>query len=329
MIPENGLEMALLSAGFDSNGVTVNPSVEENQKISRYMGLLDQIEFPERLMELQLKLESDIPYFEISSDGSIREYFSNFGVLIENKRDLRLFSYALASKISALDRKDKRVGPALKKLDYRRNLQNLPKSLSKLETIVSDFGSLAGPFSSVLQYVLEQTGKGFRMVEDGKDATNPYTGVLTIKPAEGNSALISINLQESEAEVRDILKFYVRKLPESEKLEIFPLNFLGGGCNQNIKYQSVDLGFFKNYADFPHSVESYLTGERYSERLELVKLDEEEMIKQLVTETLEFPDKYVKSFQNYFRVLFNLPSIMHNYIERTESSLRDILSSTL
>lgn len=329
MVPKNDLERALVSTGFDSNGVIINTSVGEDEKIGGYMELLNHIESPERLIELQLKLESDLPYFEISSDDSIRNYFSHFGVQISNKRDLRLFSYTLAQKISGLDREDEQTKPILRQLDYRRSLQNLPKSLSKLETILSDFGSLAGPFSSVLQYVLEQTGKGFRMVEDGKVATSPYSGILTIKPIGKNSAKISINLQEPSSEVRDVLEFYARKLPELGTLEILPLRVFNRDWSLNVNSQMVNPGFFKYSRYFGSPAGDYLDGKPESEKLSLVKLNEEDMIKGLVKTALESPDEYMKSLQNYFKVLFNLPKIMGNYNERMQGDFRGILDSTM
>ncbi len=347
MTPENNLERALVSARFGPEGIVVNPKTEEEQKVLQYEGVLSQIESPERLIELQLRLEEDLPYFQISSDESIRDYFTRFGVQITDKRDLQLFSYALANQIDSLDKTDERVGPSLENLSYRRQLHQFPKVLSDLEKTVSDFSSLNAPFDVALHYAWEAVQKkGFKMDEKGENATDPYDAQIIIEPYPGESIHFLIKINDS-----DSLEFYlhpkyktrkavVRKgfwkqrviveedTGESKGLGIIPLKIFDRKWNKNIEKRNYKGVSGITQYDYP--VLAYMANNLHKDELaELVRFDAERMLKVLVDHSLIIPDLYMKSLQTYLGIILRLPKIMHNYVERTKGDLIGILNSGL
>lgn len=346
MVPRNGLEKALMSPVFTEGGIEMNPELEENQKISEFGKLLSQIDSPERIIELQLKLDEQFPYFQISPEEAIRDYFSNFGIPISNKRDLELFSFALAQRVDELDRSDEKVGSALKQRDYRIQLQTLPRILSDLERTVSDFEVLKAPFEAVIRYVWETSQKGFRMKEEGRNALEQYPGKLTIDSGT-HSYSITIELQSDN---QDVLEFHVtpkvkfdvveevrkrrffrdgrvsKDIPiRTEGFDILPCRIFDRTWGENINNELYDGNNWvkgTSYYITHHKIEGV-----YNERVSVFGSDE--AIDSFVSEMLIDPDSRIQSFQAYLKIFFNLPNIMNNYAERTRTGLKNMLDTTL
>lgn len=339
MVPSSDLERALMSTRFNGEGIQTDSSSIETQRIEEFQGVLAGIN-PERIIDLQIRLDEDLPYFQISSDESIRDYFSRFGVPITNKRDLELFSSALSERVSSLDKENEKVRTNLEGLAYRKQLHDLPRVLKSLDQTLSNFNALEAPFEVVMRYVFEQTSRGFKMKENGNKALEPYPGVLSVTPDQGcfqveytlgDEDVLAFGVaKEKRIELVDKVKKR-RFLPDKnvkrnafietgESLG-FPLKIFGREWRGNKEVWIPNLGCYRG------ALEAYTHHNFFNEYV--VKIKTGKLIGSFVSAMLADPDRYAKSFQVYLKTLFNLPSIMHNYTLRTEMTLKESLDSTI
>lgn len=350
MVPKNDLEKALTYTHFSPGGVEVSSQLEMDQKSSGYSGLLTQIS-PERIVELQLRLDEDIPYFQISSDESIGIYFARFGIPISSRADLELFSSALAQRIDSLDKKDEKVGSALEHLGYIRQLHQLPQALSKLEKSVSNFEQLSNPFKAVVEYVWTNVHKNkFRMKEEGISASEPYPANVEITPSQNSSVDVSIVIKGKE----DRLDFYIHpvyktkevvksekgwfgtqkkivvreKVGEPERLELIPIRIFDITWTKNAQIYNSSQYPKGHYVD--QRVTQYLANDLDGKSMsDVIRFGADASLIVFSKTALTYPDAYMKSLQTYIEVILRLPSIMHNYAERTSGTLQKVLDSGL
>lgn len=95
----SALERSMGSADFCSPTSIEPRSLASDAFREKHLSLLDRIRSPEKLVDLQLKLSEEEPYFALCTDEAIAAYFSKWGIPISTKRELELFGLAIDERI--------------------------------------------------------------------------------------------------------------------------------------------------------------------------------------------------------------------------------------
>lgn len=354
MAPNTGIEKALHYAmvRVETGSIEPNQQLDEDKKREQYTTLLDQVDLPQKVAELQLRFDEDKPYFDLCGDEAIAAYFSRWGVPIHSRRDLTLFSEALADKVRVLAPYDENVQRQLAQRDYQKQLQELPAAISRLEQTVSEFDALKPSFNAVLRYVWEAvTHQGFKMEEDGDKAIKKYPGAISIQAVVYNSIVYDSVRMQVRLSTQDSFEWYLtphykdkivvparkrrfwldrkaetEKTNELERLEILPINLFTTGYDKNTEKILIVEGFFDR-ALFYDPVELYIKEKHPDAVKRVVRVSPEELADLLKGIAVKSPDRRLKSFQTGLRLVLNLPILMGNYTKRLEGSMRNILET--
>ncbi|NQV91335.1 hypothetical protein HQ489_02580 [Candidatus Woesearchaeota archaeon] len=334
-LPETGLEQALSYTSFSADGsLEVSSQMGDDQRRAQYGTLLDQVQDPNKVAALLVRLEEDNPYFQLCSDENIHAYFQRFGISIASQRDLELFNETLGERVRTLADSNETVKAQLAERDYKRELGALPSVISKLEEQVHEYGALKKPFSAVMRYVWEAvTQEDFRMHEEGSKATEPYEGKITIEPHELNPKAVHIKIKLSN-EDEDELDFVLKPTYKTKKVTIERSYWLNG--NKEVTTDEVEnltllpiILFNKLISrNFHWSGRQYIEdGIIYKDKSKKVILmnQSSDFVDMLVQETLTKPDQYSKYLETYLKLILNFPKIMHNYTDRTRVNLGTVL----
>ena len=339
---KTSLERALTYAVVADEIIKISPQLERDQKISQYQKLLDQIDSPEKVGELLLKLEDQKPYFQLCSDEAIADYFSRFQVPITSRKDLDLFAETLAEKVDTLAESNPKVESQVKQRAYLKQLQELPVALSKLEETVSGYGALNKPVAAILRYVWEAVTKyGFRMKEEKKEAFGSNK-LICIQSGPGKSVYIKISLDENRDEEQfNSLEFYLnpifkeiteekksffrkkrisfKKTEELTSFEILPIVIIDSIFIEYQNYYNSRINNRKTRIEECIANQKKLGG----------GIDSKVFVDQLKLKILECPERYASVSQRHIEILLDLPIIMDNYTKRTTKTLKDILQTSL
>lgn len=318
------IEQAVHYAQLKGNLIETNSRLDRDQKREEYVRLLDQVDSPQNVAELQLRFEEDKPYFQLCDDKAIASYFSRWKVPITTKSDLDLFSDALAEKVTALALYDEKVRAQLEQRDYRKQLRELPAALSNLEQAISEYDTLKLPFKAVMRYAWEAISlDGFKMEEDGSKAIEQYPGHISIQPYYNKSVHMKIVLDNDDTfrvyikpryKTRVVApakkrKFWfdakekVEETEEIETIEILPMNFFNTVYNNNSSY-CLEKGRLDS---------------------KIFKIPPESILDLLKEITIKNFDRYETSFQTFLQIILSLPKFMNNHASRKTESMKSIL----
>lgn len=337
--PGSDIEKAVHYAVLNGSSIDTSSQLGDDQKREQYGQLLNQVDSPQRVAELQLRFEEDKPYFQLCDDEAIASYFSRWNVPIATRRDLDLFSDALAEKVTALAPYDESVRTQLEQRDYRRQLRELPATLSSLEQAVSEYDALKPSFKAVMRYVWEAVAlDGFKMREDGRKATEEYKGDISIQPIGNKAVHMKIVLSEN-----DTFELYLNPryktqvtVPAKKRRFWFDVKEKVEETDEIGAVEALPMRFFDRH--YPKNTDlRHVDGHNYQKEpatfcVKRGKLDSEifrtqagcvvDLLKEI---NMMNPDKYGESFQTYLQIVLNLPKLMNNYANRTRESMQGIL----
>lgn len=339
--PGSDLEKAVHYAVLNGDSIETSSQLDDDKRKEQYMELLDQVDSPRKVEELQLRFEGDRPYFQLCDDRAIASYFSRWGVPITTKRDLDLFSDALAEKVMDLATSDEILRTKLEQRNYRRQLEKLPAALASLEQTLSQYDVFKPDFKTIMRYVWEAvTLHGFEMKEDGSKATEQYKGVISIQPCGKKAAYLKIVLGKNDTFELYLNPIYETKVlvpakkrrfwfdikeevevtGEIEAIEVLPTRFFNHHYKTNTGPRPV-------YGDHRCCVSEPV---RYCLNFgkldsEIFRTSPENVVNLLRKISLGNLDIFGESFQTYLRLVLNLPRLMSNYANKIEESMEDIL----
>lgn len=299
------IERAIFYASHTSTGVGVSPQLEKDQKEKEYQSLVSRLENFDKVMSLQERLEQDLPYFELASDENIRSYFSRWGVSIDSKEDLKLFSYVLGERLGELAKSSDSAQKAIQEKEYRLQLRGLPAAISRMNDSLVQLDQFKAPFEAVIRYVNKLICSGFSMNEDGSSALEKYDGHLVISHfSDDNSSplptinycncsirICTIQRLEKECKIYNLeKKHWWRKAKKVERLE---------------RYFTEDISYALKFGGC-----YYGNGNSF------------ENLKRFVRDN---PSTNLPILRDFLGIMFNLPKYIHNYALRTSQQINSVL----
>lgn len=344
---ESSLELALryvqASVRMGRDSLEISPALAEDEQKIVYAKLVDLIESPERVFDFLLRFEDQRAYFQICEDSAIADYFAQFKIPIASKRDIDLFSQVLADRARDLANSDTRLELELEKRGYQRQLQEMPVALSRLKQTIARFDDLEKPFSAIVRYIWETVVlHDFRMQEIGNNALARYDGRILLEPF-GAKKVVHVEYFRDD---KDRLEFFIKPTFKLKREEVIIKRFFFPDTKDYILRESDEVQSFEivplrsfDYDSsnckgrhlkfvFPHDlkidVEHYLHG---GDAGHACRLTLSEFIDDLKTTAIASPDQYIPSLKAYLWTLFNLPRLITNYSQRTNESLKTVLTS--
>ena len=165
--PRTDIERAFAYAEHHpQNGLTVSPQLAQDQKVVQYQRIVLQLKDTGALINLQIQLDQDLPYFALCSDENLQAYFGRWKLPIESKADLQLFSEVLSERIREAATSDSTAQQYLQQKEYQTQLRELPQAVSQLESTIKEYDVLKAPFTAVMRYVYAAVSQGFSMTEN-------------------------------------------------------------------------------------------------------------------------------------------------------------------
>ena len=138
----SSIEKALTYAELtEQSEIVVNGDQEKHDKLLAYQKKLNGIP-SSKLIDIQLNLESQIPYFTFCKDENIKRYFSQFDLPFASIDDLELFSYALSQELSGRGQNERRVTHLVRQRDLSKKLQGVSSRISLVDQSISNFEEL-------------------------------------------------------------------------------------------------------------------------------------------------------------------------------------------
>lgn len=313
--PNSGIERALHYAIVNDHSIETSSKLDDDLKKEQYEKLLDQIDSPQKVVELQLRLEEDKPYFQLFDDGAIASYFSRWNVPITTKRDLDLFSDTLAEKVMALAPYNEKVRAQVEQQQYIKQLKGLPAALASLEQAVSEYDTLKPSIRAVVRYVWEAVAlNGFKMKEEGSKALQPYQGNLSIQPWYEPWSKKGVEVRITLKKDEDIFRFLIN--PKYKERILVPAKKRKLWFDRKEKSEKTE-----ELETIGVSHLMIFDCQRYAHN----NISPEDIVDQLKKTGMIDLDKYGNSFQTYLEILLSLPKLMNNYTQRTTKSMKGIL----
>lgn len=355
--PQTNIESALAYASHDKEGLVVSPQYHLDQKNEHFEKLLSEVKSIDDLLVLQERLETDLPWFKLASDESVRDYFSRWNVRIENHSDLELFAAALSQRIADLAVSDSTAQKYQEEKKYRLQLRNLPAALSQFKLTQQSFDSLAGPLDILLQYVYKAvTEQGFSMNEEGATALEKYPGKITITPFKRNKTVVDLCLNLDKSSSDGHTRLFVHPIYQEREVITEGRTWYGKKITVTeieITDQIERLAIYragvlnKDYTKEGQCIDSYLfepsTGKKskspvrtaiathynYGGRksYELCAITAQDFLQQIKCCAEASPDFYLPHVKTLLQTLFNLPKYMHNYTVKLNQKMKDIIDN--
>ncbi|MEK6968976.1 MAG: hypothetical protein AABW48_00955 [Nanoarchaeota archaeon] len=362
--PHTDIESALAYASHDKEGLVISSQYRLDQKNEHFEKLLSEVRSIDDLLVLQERLETDLPWFKLASDESVKDYFSRWNVHIENHSDLELFAAALSQRIADLAVSDSTAQKYQEEKKYRLQLRNLPAALSQFKQTQQSFDSLAEPLDALLRYVYQAvTEQDFSMDEDGATATQIYSGRIELSLCRENKKVVGLCLDsgrdfENQPDFNKTTFFvypiyqerevtteghtwYGRKktvteteiTDQIERMIIRPMDVLDHYLPTSIcKSARTKMYRFepptKKISNSPvGKVTCWCYYHFGYHELNIPSLTAQEFLQTARTCALETPDTHLQPFRTLLQTLFNLPKYMHNYTVKLNQEMKDIIDN--
>ncbi len=358
-----GIESAIVYASHGETGLAVSPQYGLDQKNKHFEQLLAGIESIDALLVLQERLETDLPWFKLAPDESVRDYFSRWNVRIENHADLELFAAALSQRIADLAVSNSSAQTYQEEKKYRLQLRNLPTVLSQFNQTQHSFDSLAEPLDTLLQYVYKTvTEQGFRMDEEGATALEKYLGRIELGTHPQNkmvelcldsgkdgkksknqtdfntTAFFFYPLYQEREVTAEGRSWYGKKkivteteiTDQIERMVIHPTNVLGCYWLKSICNRASTSRFepsCKKNSNGPVRKVTYVCYFHDDHELNVQGLTTPQFLQNVGDHALKTPDTRLQPFRTLLQTLFNLPKYMHNYVVKLNQEMKDIMDN--
>ncbi len=319
------LEMAVQYAEVGDGIIQVSPKLGMEQREAEYRQLLTKIPSSERLVELQIRLENDLPYFLLCDDAAIEAYFSRWHVPIQSRADLDLFAQTLSAEVMRQADGSAETRNYVAQRDYQRELRGLPTVLNQLEQVANQFRSFEKPMAAVLRYVWEAVKfQGFQMkYGNSKDAEASW---ITICPLGAEAVSLYVT-DRSGAEFRFHLEpayTKVERVVETKILKVIPRKKRVRESKRT-GVQVISDECFGEWIGSTLDERHYArTGSWYPN---VKKYSAEQFVHHLHEQAMTDPQRRLPSLENLLKVIFSLPQRMHKYATTTSENLQAVCSN--